>query len=56
MLHNFYVDNLLKSVETEKLGVRLIRNVNAICQAGGFNLAKFISNKNVVIESVPEND
>ena len=50
------MDNLLKSVETEKLGVRLIRNVNAICQAGGFNLAKFISNKNVVIKSVPEND
>ena len=40
LLRSFYVDYLLKSLET---AVRLIRNVTAMCQAGGFNLTKFIS-------------
>ena len=40
LLRSFYVDDLLKSLET---AVRLIRNVTAMCQAGGFNLTKFIS-------------
>ena len=48
LLHNFYVDDLLKSVETEESAVRLIRDVKAMCQAGGFNLTKFISNKKVI--------
>ena len=54
--YTFYVDDLHKSVETEELAVRLIRDVKAICQAGDFNLTKFISNKRVVIRSVPEYD
>ena len=53
LLHNFYVDDLLKAVETEELVVRLIRDVKGMCQAGHFNLTKFISNKKVVIQSVP---
>ena len=40
LLHNFY--DLLKSVETEELAVTLIKDVKAMCQAGGFNLTKFI--------------
>ena len=46
--YNFYVDDLLKSLETEESAVRLIRDVKAMCQAGGFNLTKFISNKKVI--------
>ena len=42
LLHNYYVDDLLKSVKTEELAVRLIRDFKAMCQAGGFNLTKFI--------------
>ena len=38
---------------TKIVAVRLIRDVKAMCQAGGFNLTKLISNK-VVIQSVPE--
>ena len=53
LLHDFYVDDLLKSVETEDLAIRLIRDAKTMCQAGGFNLIKFISNKKVVIQSVP---
>ena len=52
LLRSFYVDDLLKSLET---AVRLIRNVTAMYQAGGFNLTKFISQKKV-IQSVPEYD
>ena len=47
------MDDLLKSVETKESVVRLIRDVRAMCLAGGFNLTKFISNKKV-IQSVPE--
>ena len=47
---------LLKSVKTEELAIRLIRDFKAMCQAGGFNLTKFISNKKMVIQSVPEYD
>ena len=56
MLHNVYVDDLLKSVETEELVVRLIRDVKAMRQAGGFSLIKCISNKKMVTQSVPEYD
>ena len=52
LLHNFYVDDLLKTVETEELGIWLIRDVQTMCQTGG--LTKFISNKKLVIQSVPE--
>ena len=55
-LHNFFVDDLLKSVEIEESAVTLIRDVKAMFQAGGFNLTKFISNKKKVIQSVPEYD
>ena len=38
LLHNFCVDDLLKSLETEELAIRLIRDVKAMYKAGGFNL------------------
>ena len=50
------MDDLLKSVETEESAVRLIRDVKAMCQAGGFNLTKFILIKKKVIQSVSEYD
>ena len=54
LLHNFYVDDLLKSVENVESAVRLISDVKAMCQNGSFNLTKFISNKKKVIQSVRE--
>ena len=50
------MDDHLKLAEIEELAIRLIRHVTAMCEAGGFNLTKFISNKKVVIQSVPEYD
>ena len=48
LLHNFYVDDLLKSVQTKESAIRLIRDIKAMSRAGGFNLTKFISNKVVI--------
>ena len=55
MQHNLYADDLLKSVESKELAVRLIRDVKAMCQVGRFNLTNFTSNKKV-IQSVSEYD
>ena len=53
LLHNFY-DDLLKSVESEKIAIQLIKDVSKMCREGGFNQTKFICNKKAVLQSVPE--
>ena len=55
LLHIFYEDDL-KSVQTEELAIRLIKDVKAMGQVSAFNLTKFILNKEVVIQSVLEYD
>ena len=54
LLHNFYVDDLLKLVESEEVAIQLIKEVRGICAEGGFNLTKFICNKKAVFQSVSE--
>ena len=56
LLRNVYIDDLFKSAETEESAVRLIKDVKAMCQTADFNLTKFIPNKKVAIQSVPEYD
>ena len=53
-LYNYNVNNLLKSVETEELAIRLMQEVKVMCQAGHFNWTKLISNKKVVIQSISD--
>ena len=55
IMKNFYVDDLLKSVEDEEYAKDLIRRIRKMCIAGGFNLTKFISNNKLVLMSIPEN-
>ena len=50
---DFYVDDWLKSVRDVSSAISLVKNVRDLCDSGGFNLAKFISNCREVIESVP---
>ena len=50
---NFYVDDLLKSINTIK-DATSIHNVIVMCAAGGFNLTKFTSNSKEIILSIPE--
>ena len=38
---NFYVDDLLKSQDNEKEAIKLIKNVKAMCESGGFKLTSF---------------
>ena len=44
----FYVDDLLKSFPTVNQAVNAIKQLQEICSRGGFNLPKFISNKQVI--------
>ena len=46
---NFYVDDMLKSVENENKALRLMKDVKSMCQEGGFNLTKFASNSKRVL-------
>ena len=55
IMKNFYVDDLLKSVEEEKYAKDLIRRIQKIGSVSGFNLTKFISNNKLVLMSIPEN-
>ena len=53
---NFYVDDLLKSVNDEEIAVTLMKDVKALCAEGRFNLTKFVSNSKRVLLSIPEGD
>ena len=53
--HNFYVDNLLKSIEDLDSAKQLVKDVINMCKSGGFHLTKFISNNKELLLSVPEN-
>ena len=49
LLHNIYVDDFLKSLESEEEAIQLIRYVRIVCVEGGFNLTKFIRNRKAVL-------
>ena len=51
---NFYVDDHLKSVNSEDDAIKLIKNVRSMCNEGGFNLTKLVSNSKKVLHSIPE--
>ena len=53
---NFYVDDCLKSVSTEYVATKLIKDVRQMCAEGGFHLTKFICNRRTVLESIPEEE
>ena len=46
--NNFYVDDMLKSVENEDKAITLMK--------GGFNMTKFASSSKRVLQSIPEKD
>ena len=54
MTKNFYVDDPLKSVNSESDAIKLIKNIRSMCNEGGFNWTKFISNSKDVLHSIPE--
>ena len=54
LLHNFYVDDFLKSVESEEIAFQPITDFRRMFGEDGFNLTKFICNRKAVLQSVPE--
>ena len=56
LMKDFYVDDMLKSVPTSLEAITLIPQIKRMCQEGGFNLTKFLSNSPDVIISIPPED
>ena len=54
LVKSFYVDDLLKSFPTVIEAVHAIKQLQELCSRGGANLTKFISNKQEVIKSIPD--
>ena len=50
---NFYVDDLLTSVRSSEKAVQLLREVDALLASGGFQMAKWASNRPEVLETIP---
>ena len=50
---NFYVDDCLKSEESVDAAITTALKTEQMCQAGGFNLTKFISNSATFNEKIP---
>jgi len=53
ILKNFYVDDCLKSVDSEEQGVAILSELREVVGTGGFKLTKFVSNSGKIMESVP---
>ncbi|XP_050409069.2 uncharacterized protein LOC126824016 isoform X1 [Patella vulgata] len=51
---DFYVDDLLKSCETEQEAIDLANDIVHVCALGGFNLTKFTSSNRTFINSITE--
>ena len=50
---SFYMDDLLKSVETEEEAISIIKQLIELMQIGEFNLTKFQSNRKEVLDCLP---
>ena len=51
---SFYVDDLLKSYPTVNQAINAIKQLQELCSTGGFNLTKFVSNKEEVINLIAD--
>ena len=51
---NFYVDDMLRSKKNVIESTQFIYDIRRLCQRGGFNLTKFITNNRQVLASIPD--
>ena len=56
MLRNFYMDDCLKSVPTDEEAIQLTKQLKRLMAQGGFNLTKWTSNSQGVLEHIPLED
>ncbi len=54
VIHNFYVDDCLVSVPTVQEAVQLRSDLVDLCNMGGFQLTKWVSNSRTVLSSIEE--
>ena len=53
---NFYVDDCLKSVDSEDKATKLAADLQSLMKMGGFRLTKWISNSRVVLDTIQESE
>lgn len=53
---NFYVDDCLKSVQSEQIAISHVKNLTSLLKKGGFRLTKWLSNSREVMESISESE
>ena len=53
---NFYVDDCLKSVQSEQIAISHVKNPTSLLKKDGFSLTKWLSNSREVMESVPKSE
>ena len=53
VLKNFYVDDLLKAVHSDKEAIKLANELVVMLKRGGFRLTKFLSNSKKVLDALP---
>jgi len=56
VMKNFYVDDCLKSVATERAAIQLAQELRDLLAKGGFRLTKWMSNSPAVLSSIPEQE
>ena len=56
VFNNFYVDDCLISTANEEEAISLILQLSDLLQKGGFNITKWVSNSNRVLQTVPKAD
>lgn len=54
--NDFYVDDGLRSLPTEKKAIELVEGANALCSKEGLRLHKFLSNSKEVLKHFPQED
>jgi hypothetical protein len=53
---NFYVDDCLKSLQSDAKAIQLASQLREMLAKGGFRLTKWISNSEEVINALPESE
>ncbi|XP_071950072.1 uncharacterized protein [Antedon mediterranea] len=52
--NNFYVDDCLKSVDSEETAIELAKGLKNLLTRGGFNLTKWVSNSNPLVSTLTD--
>lgn len=53
---NFYVDDCLKSVESESMAIKLVPKLSELLMKGGFHLTKWLCNSPKVLATIPASE